>query len=131
MEKFAARVKVARIYHATGNRKRAWNSLPIDAKADSDVNPHYQMVLLYPKIDFALEEGGTHPELEAWLTRLLNFERSMGNKFNELQLYEKYAEFLRLNGRSGRSVEIMTEAVAAFGRDERPQADGKEPGDPS
>ena len=112
MEKFAARVKVARIYHATGNRKRAWELIAdLDAKADSDVNPHYQMVLLYPKIDFALEEGGTHPELEAWLTRLLNFERSMGNKFNELQLYEKYAEFLRLNGRSAESVEIMTEAV--------------------
>jgi hypothetical protein len=110
--KFGARIRVARIYHATGNRTRAWEIInELASKAKSDVNPHYQMMILGPMIDFALEEGGTHPELEAWLIRLLNFERSMGNKFNELPLYEKYAKFLRLNGRLTEAAEIMREAI--------------------
>ena len=110
--KFAAWIRVARIYHATGNRTRAWEIInELAAKAKTDVNPHYQMMILGPMIDFALDEGGTHPELEAWLIRLLNFERSMGNKFNELPLYEKYAKFLRLNGRLTEAADIMKEAI--------------------
>jgi tetratricopeptide (TPR) repeat protein len=110
--KFAAWIRVARIYHATGNRTRAWEIInDLAARAKTDVNPHYQMMILGPMIDFALDEGGTHPELEAWLIRLLNYERSMGNKFNELPLYEKYAKFLRLNGRLTEAADIMKEAI--------------------
>ncbi len=110
--KFAARIRVARIYHATGNRTRAWEIInDLAAKAEADVNPHYRMMILGPMIDFALDEGGTHPELGSWLMRLLNFERSMGNKFNELPLYEKYAKFLRLNGRLAEAADIMKEAI--------------------
>ena len=110
--KFASRIRVARIHHATGNRARAWEIInELAAKAKADVNPHYQMMILSPMIDFALDEGGTHPELESWLIRLLNFERSMGNKFHELPLYEKYAKFLRLNGRLREAADIMREAI--------------------
>jgi hypothetical protein len=110
--KFAARVQVARIHHATGNHARAWEIIRgLEAKAKADVNPHHLMQLLNPMIDFALDEGGTHPELEEWLARRLRFERSMGNKFNELPLYEKYARFLRLNGRLAEAAEILGEAI--------------------
>jgi hypothetical protein len=109
---FGARISVARIYHALGNNSRAWEIIgELSALAKADINPHYRMLLLSPKIDFALEEGGKHPELENWLVRLLHFERSMGNKFNELPLYEKYATFLTLNNRLAEAVDIMEEAV--------------------
>ncbi len=112
LRKFKAWTGLARIYHATGDRKRAWGLLDeLAAKAKDDVNPHYQIALLYPMIDLALKEGGTHPELEGWLIRLLQFERSMGNKFNELPLYEKYAKFLTLNGRLSEAVQILQEAI--------------------
>jgi hypothetical protein len=112
LNKFHARTQVARIYHATGDRKHAWEIInELSAQADKDVNPHYQMVLLGPMIDFAIEEGGKDPRLEEWLIRLLRYQRSMGNKWLELPLYEQYAQFLKLNKRLAEAVEIQREAV--------------------
>ncbi|NWK55985.1 hypothetical protein HW115_10200 [Verrucomicrobiaceae bacterium N1E253] len=102
----------AKIDHALGDREKAWTTL--DAmleKAKVDVNPHHQLKLYRVMKDLAMREGARHPELEAWLIRLLHHERSMGNKFNELPLYEDYAEFLRVNGRLDEAARILQEAL--------------------
>jgi len=110
--KFNTRIEVARIYYAKGNRTRAWEIIrELSTEANADVNEHYKIMILSPMIDFALEEGASHPELEKWLVSRLYYERSEGNKFGELHLYEQFAKFLMLNDRLPEALEIVQEAI--------------------
>lgn len=102
----------ARIYHALGHRQEAWIIVDeLFEKTAKDVNLHHWVRMLDTAIDLALADGGTRPELEAWLVLALDNARLAGNKFEELPLYEKYAQFLMIKGRYAEAVQIQQEAV--------------------
>lgn len=110
--KIDIKLRKARIYYALGYTQEAWemvNALFTDTAGD--VNPYLQTYLLRTAIDLALADGGTHPELGNWLILALENERHMGNKFAELSLYEKYAQYLAINGLHTEAVAIQREAI--------------------
>ena len=111
-DKIDVQLRKARIYHALGHTKEAWEMVDrLFAETANDVNPQLQIYLLRTAIDLALADGGTHPGLEEWLILALENERRMGNKFGELSLYEKYAQYLAINGLYEEAVAIQREAV--------------------
>ncbi|MGD9418388.1 MAG: hypothetical protein Q7R22_005545 [Verrucomicrobiota bacterium JB025] len=100
------------IQHALGHTSEAWAELTAFLeKTRNDPNPHHRIRGIKTAIDMALADGATHRELESWLVRALDYERRMGNKFNELPLYEKYARFLIVHGRLAEAERILAEAV--------------------
>ncbi|MBN2703595.1 MAG: hypothetical protein JXR23_05215 [Pontiellaceae bacterium] len=102
----------ARIYHAVGKKAEAWEIVnELFKEAQQDVNPRRIMRVMDTAIDLALADGGTHPELENWLKTALTDARKMGDKFKEIPLYEKYADFLVLKERYAEALTIQQEAV--------------------
>jgi hypothetical protein len=102
----------ARIYHAMGHEKEAWDMVDeMLEEAATDVNPHMEVIVMNGAIDLAMADGATHPHLEKWLLRVLSYERQMGHKFKELPLYEKYAQFLMIHGWFDEAIQIQSEAV--------------------
>ncbi|RKX47092.1 MAG: hypothetical protein DRP64_01980 [Verrucomicrobia bacterium] len=107
-----AKLSLARIYHARGGTDKAWAIVnTLFEETSLDVNTYHQLRILTTAIDLALDEGGLHPELEKWLVLALHNERQLGNKFNELPLYEKYAQFLEIHGRYDEARSIRNEAI--------------------
>ncbi len=112
LEIIHAKLSEARVLHALGRPREAWAIVNgLFEETAFDVNTYHQLRILTTAIDLALNEGGTHPELEQWLLIALDNERRMGNKFGELPLYEKYARFLRLQGRFDEAEAILRESV--------------------
>jgi len=101
-----------RVYHAMGHAEEAWEIVnDLFAQTAKDVNPYLEILTVNAAIDLAVAEGCMHPELEGWLVRALDHERQMGNKFKELPLYEKYAQFLMAQGRFAEAEQIQLEAI--------------------
>ena len=108
----SVKLKKARIYHALGRAQEAWDMIDhLFTETAVDVNPYLKIHMLRTAIDLALADGGIHPKLEKWLILALENERRMGNKFGELSLYEKYAQFLAINGLYEEAVAIQREVV--------------------
>lgn len=102
----------ARIYHARGHTDEAWSFVDqLLQTAKEDINPYLWTCILTTAIDLALDDGGTHPSLEEWLILALQNERLIGNKFAELDLYEKYAQLLILHGRFPEALQMQREAI--------------------
>ncbi|MDF7825217.1 hypothetical protein P4B35_14430 [Pontiellaceae bacterium B12227] len=107
-----AKLSLARICHALGQPAQAWAIInTLFEETSLDINTCHQLRILTTAIDLAMDEGGTHPELEKWLVLALHNERQLGNKFRELPLYEKYAQFLAMNGRHDEARAIYREAI--------------------
>jgi len=107
-----ATLTLARIQHSFGNTEEAWMIVNrLFDETSKDINPQHQLRILTTAIDLALAEGGLHPELEKWLVLALTNERRLANKFNELPLYEKYAQYLMIHGRYDEALAILGEAV--------------------
>jgi hypothetical protein len=101
-----------RVYHALGHTQDAWKMLDaLMAEMAQDVNPHHWVRMLNTAIDLALDDGAVRPELEDWFILALENARRAGNKFEELPLYEKYAQFLSMKGRLGEAIRIQQEAI--------------------
>lgn len=102
----------ARIYHAHGHEEEAWGFIDeMIAKAKKDHNPYLWTRILPTAIDLAIADGSVRPELEDWFILALKSERLNGNKFAELPLYEKYAQFLASQGRLSEAIHMQAEAV--------------------
>ncbi|MDF7799487.1 hypothetical protein P4C99_08425 [Pontiellaceae bacterium B1224] len=101
-----------RVYHALGQTQEAWEMLDaLMAEMAQDVNPYHWVRMLNTAIDLALTDGAVRPELEEWLILALENARRAGNKFEELPLYEKYAQFLMMKGRYQEAIRIQQEAL--------------------
>ncbi len=110
--RFKIRLARARVYYEAGRKDEAWAMVDeLLALGAEDVNPRHRERMLCRAIELALLDGGTRPELEAWLLEALRHERELGDKFAELPLYAQYAEFLCLKGRFSEAEVIQLEAV--------------------
>ncbi|MEI7850449.1 MAG: hypothetical protein WCH86_01295 [Kiritimatiellales bacterium] len=102
----------ARVYHALGHKQEAWKMVDtLFVQTATDVTPYHRIRILNTAIDLALDDGAVRPELEEWLLLALENARRAGNKFEELPLYEKYAQFLMMKGCYADAVQIQQEAV--------------------
>jgi hypothetical protein len=134
---YSTKLKKVRIYHACGKKEEAWQMLnQLLAEGATHVNPHHRTRMLKTAIDLALEEGGTHPELDQWFVQALEEERQIGDQFGELPLHQKYISFLESQGRSDdalrmkQETERLASSINLLGRTLARQQSSIEPEDP-